>query len=156
MTAPLLLPLLDRFRLLRFTEPTQPKGREGLRDGGLPETPNPTRHRITRGSLARARAAGVKAAAILDFLRRATYGRVPPRVEAALTRFDQHGGAVSVTRGAVLRVADASILSALRADAVLAPLLGDLLSAQAVLVGEADLPKVLQALEELGYATRVE
>ncbi len=157
VTAPLLLPLLDRFRLLRFTEPAQPKDLEGLRDlRGLPDTPGPTRHRITRGSLARARAAGVKAEAILDFLRRATYGRVPPRVEAALTRFDQHGGAVRVTRGAVLRVEDASILSALRADAVIAPLLGDLLSAQAVVVREANLPNLLKALEELGYAARVE
>ncbi|MCX6028690.1 MAG: helicase-associated domain-containing protein [Chloroflexi bacterium] len=156
VTAPLLLPLRDRFRLLRFTEPAQPKEIESLADGGLPDMSGPTRHRITRGSLARARAAGVKAEAILAFLRRATYGRVPPRVEAALTRFDQHGGAVRVTRGAVLRVEDAGILAALRADAVIAPLLGDLLSAQAVVVREANLAKLLKALEELGYAAKVE
>ena len=157
VTAPLLLPLLDRFRLLRFTEPVAAPTSEVSTDfGNLPGVPNVTRHRITRGSLARARAAGVRGQAILDFLRRAAYGRVPPRVEAALMRFDQHGGAVRITRGAVLRVDDASILSALRADAVIAPLLGDLLSAQAVVVREADLPRLLKALEELGYAAKIE
>jgi len=56
----------------------------------------------------------------------------------------------------VLRVEDASTLAALRGDPVIAPLLGDLLSAQAVLVSDADLPRLLKALEELGYTARVE
>jgi hypothetical protein len=146
ISAPLLVPLLDRFRLLRFTEPA-----------AVPvELGQPTRHRITRGGLARARAAGVRAEAIVEFLKRASAGHVPPRVAAALTRWDQHGGAVRITRGAVLRVEDAGILAALRADAAVAPLLGDLLSAQAVVVSEADLPKLLKALDELGYAAKVE
>ncbi|MCX7671565.1 MAG: helicase-associated domain-containing protein, partial [Anaerolineae bacterium] len=146
VTAPLLLPLLDRFRLLRFTEPVAEPYEWG----------RPTRHRITRGGLARARAAGVTAAAIVEFLQRASGGRVPARVAAALARWDQHGGAVRITRGAVLRVADAAILSALRADATIAPLLGDLLSAQAVIVREADLPPLLQALAELGYTVKTD
>ena len=146
ITAPLLLPLLDRFRLLRFTEPA-----------GEPYLPGrPTRHRITRGGLARARAGGVAAQAIVEFLQRASGGRTPARVIAALARWDQHGGAVRITRGAVVRVTDASILAALRADAAAAPLLGDLLSAQAAVVREADLPKLLKALEELGYTVKVE
>jgi len=146
ISAPLLLPLLDRFRLLRFTEPVSDPYVFG----------QPTRHRITRHSLARARAAGIKAEAILDFLRRATGGHLPQRVVAGLTRWDQHGGMVRVTRGAVLRVEDASTLSTLRADPVIAPLLGDLLSAQAVLVSNANLPKLLAALKELGYSAQVE
>jgi hypothetical protein len=146
ISAPLLVPLLDRFRLLRFTEPAAESGELG----------QPTRHRITRGGLARARAAGVRAEAIVEFLQRASGGHVPPRVAAALARWDQHGGAVRITRGAVLRVEDASILAALRADAAVAPLLGDLLSAQAALVNEADLPKLLKALDELGYTAKVE
>ena len=146
ISAPLLLPLLDRFRLLRFTEPAADPVELG----------QPTRHRITRGGLARARVAGVRAEAIVEFLQRASGGHVPPRVAAALARWDQHGGAVRITRGAVLRVEDASILAALRADAAVAPLLGDLLSAQAALVSEADLPKLLKALDELGYTAKVE
>ena len=140
------MPLLDRFRLLRFTEPAADPVELG----------QPTRHRITRGGLARARAAGVRAEAIVEFLQRASGGHVPPRVAAALARWDQHGGAVRITRGAVLRVEDASILAALRADAAVAPLLGDLLSAQAALVSEADLTKLLKALDELGYTAKVE
>jgi hypothetical protein len=146
ITAPLLLPLLDRFRLLRFTEPA-----------GEPYLPGrPTRHRITRGGLARARAGGVAAQAIVEFLQRASGGRAPARVIAALARWDQHGGAVRITRGAVVRVTDANILAALRADPAAAPLLGDLLSAQAAIVREADLPKLLKALEELGYTVKAE
>jgi hypothetical protein len=118
--------------------------------------PSATRHRITRGSLARARNTGVKGDAILQFLQRASGGRVPPRVAAGLTRWDQHGGAVRIQRGAVLRVEDAAVLANLRADPAVAPLLGDLLSAQAVLVSEPNLRKLQHALEELGYTTRVE
>ncbi len=144
VTAPLSLPLIERFRLLRFTDPAP----------GPYELPQPTRHRITRGSLARARAAGVKAEAVAGFLRRAGSGRLPAQVETALARWDQHGGAVRISHGAVLRVADPAILSALRADPALAPLLGELLSAQATLVREANLPKLLKALKEMGYGVR--
>jgi len=146
VSAGLWLPLFDRFRLLRFTEP----------GAGRYEPGEPTHHRITRGSLARARASGVQAEAILGFLQRATGGYVPTRVAGALARWGQHGGAVRISRGAVLRVEDASILAALRADPVIAPLLGDLLSAQAVLVSDANLPRLLKALEELWYTARVE
>jgi hypothetical protein len=144
--APLTLPLLDRFRLLRFTELA----------AGPYEFGQPTRHRITRGSLARARAGGVKAEALLEFLQRATGGRVPPRVVSALARWDQHGGAIRVSQGAVLRVEDASILAALRADPAVAPLLGDLLSAQAVLVKETNLPRLLAAVQEMGYNVKLD
>jgi len=146
ISAPLWLPLLDRFRLLRFSEPIA----DERPPGGM------TRHRISRRSLARAREDGVKAEAVLTFLRHATGGHVPARVVAGLQRWDQHSGTVRVSRGAVLRVDEASILATLRADPVLAPLLGDLLSAQAVLVSEGNLPKVLAALHELGYKTKPE
>ncbi len=68
VAAPLTLPLIDRFRLLRFTEPEF----DGYEPG------QPTRHRITRGSLARARAGGVKPEAIVEFLRHTTGGRLSP------------------------------------------------------------------------------
>ena len=144
--APLLVPLFDRFRLLRFTEAVP----------GPPALDQPTQHRITRHSLSAARARGLRGEKIVQFLRHAAGGQLLARVETALLRWDQHGGAVRINKGAVLRVQDASILAALRADPVIAPLLGELLSAQAALVKEADLPKLLAALAELGYTTRVE
>jgi len=55
-----------------------------------------------------------------------------------------------------LRVEDADTLAKLRSDPVAAPLLGDLISAQAVLVGETNLPKLLKVLDQLGYAVKVE
>lgn len=160
VTAPMLCPLLDRFRLLRFTDP-EPDANKG------PMLGRSTRHRIHRSSLARARSNGVKPEAVSEFLKHATNGRVPPRVAAGLMRWQEHthtatsgprggGVPVRVTKGAILRVADAATLAALRADPVLAPLLGELLSAQAVLVTEANLPRLLAALTELGYAARVE
>lgn len=138
VTAPLLCPLLDRYRLLRFTDP-------------LPEpTATATRHRITRSSLTRARTSGLKGEAAAEFLRRATAGRLPPQVAAALKRFDRQLGAVRIARGAVLRTPDASTLAALRSDPAIAPLLGELISAQAVLVKEADLPRLLSVLQDSG------
>ncbi len=150
--APLRCPLLDRFRLLRFTDPVAPQAGEAT-DGQLPPA---TQHRISRGSLARARSSGLKADAIAQFLARAAGGRVPPRVTAALARFGQAAGTVRVSRGAVVRVTDASILAALRADPALAPLLGELLSAQAVLVSEANLEQLLTVLRETGYTVKLE
>jgi hypothetical protein len=149
--APLLVPLFDRFRLLRFTEAVpRPAALDRPTQDGI------TRHRITRHSLSAARARGLRGEKIVQFLRHATGGQLPARVETALLRWDQHGGAVRINKGAVLRVEDASMLAALRADPVIAPLLGELISAQAALVKEADLPKLLAALAELGYTTRVE
>jgi hypothetical protein len=144
VTAPLTLPLIDRFRLLRFTEPQF----DGYEFG------QPTRHRITRGSLARARAGGVKPDAIVDFLRHATGGKLSPRVASALARWGQQCGTVRISKGAVLRVEDASILATLRADPVIAPLLGELISAQAVLVREANLPRLLAIIQDTGYTVK--
>lgn len=148
VTAPLLLPLLDRYRLARFTEPGKGGQWEQRRDITIPA---PTQRRITRASLARARAAGIKGQDALAILRRAAGGRVPPKVAAALERYDQLGGEVRVTRGAVLRVADAATLAALRADSLIAPLLGDLISAQAVVVPERHIARLLAILKDSGY-----
>lgn len=147
ITAPFLCPLLDRFRLLRFTEPL-------MEESGVSQMA--TRHRITRGSLTRARSSGLKAEAAAEFLKRAAGGRLSPKVAAALVRFDRLGGSVRLSRGAVLRVADASTLAALRADPAIAPLLGELISAQAVLVREANLPQLLSVIKDSGYDVRID
>jgi hypothetical protein len=147
IVAPLDVPLMDRFRLLRFSEPVANDARS---------LALATRHRITRDSLARARSGGVKAQSILKFLEQASGGKAPQRLSAGLERWDMHSGTVRLSRGAVLRVHDANTLGLLRADPVLRPLLGELLSAQAVLVSEANLPRVMAALQELGYDVKVE
>jgi len=145
LLAPPDLPLADRFRLLRFTEPV-----------GEAAPGRPTQHRITRQSLAHARAEGVKAQSLLKFLAQASGSRVPPGLAAGLERWEQHSGAVRLNRGAVLRVDDAATLALIRSDPVLRPLLGDLISAQAALVSEPNLPRVLAALKELGYDVTIE
>ncbi len=147
VAAPLTLPLLDRYRLLRITEPDATSRYE---------LGHPTRHRITRGSLARARSNNVKPEAIIEFLRRITGGKLSPRVVSALARWEEQSGAVHVSRGAILRVEDASVLAALRADPALAPLLGDLISAQAVLVREANLPRLLEVIRQSGYTLKLD
>jgi hypothetical protein len=159
VSAPLLTPLMDRFRLHRFTE-AQSAAPPGPASAALASADlasvTRTQHRISRGSLARARGAGIKAEAVLDFLKRASGNRVPSKVAAAIARYDQLGGAARVTKGAVLRVADASVLATLRADPAIARLLGDLISAQAVIVREADLAKLLTLLAESGYEVKVD
>lgn len=155
VTAPLLLPLFDRYRLLQITD----AGRAGGAASAVERwearremlTPAATRHRITRASLARARAAGIKGESALAFLKRAAGGRVPPKVVAAMQRYDQLGGRVRITRGAVLRVSDANVLSALRSDPLIAPLLGELLSAQAVIVPEDRLERLVAILRDSNY-----
>ena len=146
ISAPLRVPLSDRYRLLHFTEPAM----AGYHLG------QPTLHRITRGSLAGARAAGLNTEGIQQFLRRASGNPLPARVATSLTRWDQHGGSVRISKGAVLRVEDANTLAKLRSDSAVAPLLGDLISAQAVLVTEANLPQLLRVLDQLGYTAKVE
>jgi hypothetical protein len=63
---------------------------------------------------------------------------------------------VRIDKGALLRVEDASVLATLRADPVIGPLLGELISAQAVLVSVANLPRLVAALAQLGYSAKVE
>lgn len=152
VTAPLLLPLLDRYRLSRFADPSGEPAWELRRDTW---TPAPTRHRITRSSLARARASGLKGRDAASFLKRAAGGRVPAKVAAAIQRYDRLGGQVRLTRGAVLRVADANTLTSLRADPLIAPLLGDLISAQAVIVPEYHLDRLLAILRDSSYTVEL-
>ena len=96
----------------------------------------------------------MKPEAIVEFLRHTSGGRLSPRVATALARWGQHSGTVRISKGAVLRVEDASILAALRADPAIAPLLGELLSAQAVLVSETNLPRLLAIVQETGYTVK--
>lgn len=151
VTAPLLLPLFDRYRLLQITDAGVTAGGERWETRRGMRTPAATRHRITRASLARARAAGIKPESALAFLKRAAGGRLPPKVVAAVQRYEQLGGQVRITRGAVLRVADANVLSALRSDPLIAPYLGELLSAQAVIVHEANLERLVAILRDSNY-----
>ncbi len=149
--APLLCPLLDRFRLLRIAEPlADAEARPDLGSVAY------TRHRITRASLAAARASNIRGRAVLEFLRRASSAPVPARVAAALDRYDQLGGALRVTRGAVLRVTDASMLGTLRGDPAIAPLLGEIISAQAVVIPEANVSRVLALLQDSGYTVKLD
>ena len=152
VTAPLLLPLLDRFRLARFTDPVLAVRWEQRRETLVPAA---TKHRISRASLARGRDAGVSPEDAVAFLRRASGGRVPGKVASAVQRYGQLGGHVRITRGAVLRVADASTLAALRGDPLIAPLLGELVSAQAIIVPEANLQRLLAVLRDSGYSLEV-
>jgi len=62
---------------------------------------------------------------------------------------------VRLTRGAVLRVSDAGTLTALRADPLIAPLLGDLISAQAVLVPERHLDRLIAILRDSSYTVEL-
>jgi hypothetical protein len=144
---PLLAPNQDRIRLLRFAE---------RHSTGTPWA-QPQYYRITRSSLHRARESGLDPERILQFLHKACSGSIPVAVSEGLKRASQTGGQkIRLTRSVVLRVAEAATLAALRGDAKIAPLLGDLISAQAVLVPEEHRKTILDALNELGYGVQEE
>ena len=130
--------LYQRFQLARFAEFT---GREADR----------VHYRISPASLARARRQGITAEQIRAFLVRASGEQVSSRVLNDLRRWYDRGGSVHLIEGTVLRVDHPETLKALRRDSAIAPLLGEVLGPQAVLVPRKNVSQVRRWLIQQGY-----
>ncbi len=130
--------LYDRFQLSRFADLME---READR----------VSYRISSASLARARRQGITVGQVSAFLRRASGDRVPASVLDGLRRWHDRSGAIWLEQGVVLRVDRPETLKALRQDRAIAPLLGDVLGPQAVLVPRANVSRVRRWLAEQGY-----
>ena len=135
---PLNASLYDRFQLARFANLAQRRA-----DGIV--------YRISPASLARARRQGITAEQVGTFLARVSAGRVPPQALETLQRWHQRSGAIRLERGVILRVDHPETLAALRRHPALAPLLGEVLGPQAVLVPHANIQRVRHWLVEQGY-----
>jgi hypothetical protein len=135
---PLAASLYDRFQLSRFADLVERRADQ-------------VSYRVSPASLARARRQGVTAEQVIAFLVRASDRRVPPKVLDGLRRWRDRSGAVRLERGVILRVKRPEILTTLRGDPIVAPLLGETLGPQAVLVPQANAQRVRHWLVEQGY-----
>jgi len=130
--------LYDRFQLSRFADFV---GREEDR----------VSYRISPASLTRARRQGITGEQVSAFLERTSGQQVPTEVLDSLGRWYNRSGAVRLERGVILRVDHPEMLTALRRDPIIAPLLGEILGPRAVLVPESNAQQVRRWLVEQGY-----
>jgi hypothetical protein len=136
--APLDASLYTRFQLARFAD-------FAARDSGA------VTYRMSPASLARAGRQGVSYQQISAFLARTSRGRVPDKVLEGVRSWLERGGRVRLEQGVVLRVDRPETLDVLRGHPDLAPLLGEVVGPQAVLVPRSNVGPVRRWLIKLGY-----
>jgi hypothetical protein len=109
------------------------------------------RYRLSPASLERARAQGISAARLDDFLRRHNSGPVPIPVRDALRRWDEQGGEVALHQAVVLRVASPALLDQLLQNPRAARCVLERLGPAAALVRRGDAERLAGLIRELGY-----
>jgi hypothetical protein len=112
------------------------------------------RYQITAQSLKHAKEQGLKAEQLLAMLVRHTNNKVPPVLVKALKRWDASGTEARVETQVVLRVSRPEILEEMRKSKA-GKFLGELLSPTAVIVKSGAIPKVMDALAELGLFAEI-
>jgi hypothetical protein len=130
--------LYSRFQLARFAD-LSGRGTDHVR------------YRLSPASLTRARRGGITIDQISTFLTRVSGNRVPARVSDGLGVWQERSGSARLEQGVVLRVNRSETLKALRQDPDIAPLLGEVLGPQAVLVPRPNVKQVRRWLVEQGY-----
>jgi hypothetical protein len=130
--------LYDRFQLARFAHFV------GRQSGWAC-------YRITPASLALARRQDVSCQQIVAFLNRLTAGQVPAAVLDALRQGRAGRPVARLERAVLLRLEQPQLLTRLQAEPQLAPLLGEAVGSQAVLIPSANLAAVRSWLAEHGY-----
>ena len=138
---PRLVPRAVRYQVARFCEWEQE------REDGY-------HYHITPSSLERARQAGLLANHLLVLFRRHAIA-LPPNLQTALERWEQHGNQVSLGNLLVLRLGSPEILQELRASRA-SRFLGDPLGPTAIVVKPGAWRKVLKTLAEMGYLGEVD
>ena len=130
-----------RYQIARFCEWEEQKNNE-------------YKYQITAQSLKHAKEQGLKAEQLLAMLVRHTNNNVPPALVKALKRWDASGTEARVERQVVLRVSRPEVLEEMRKSKA-GKFLGDILSPTAVIVKSGAVPKVMDALAELGLFAEV-
>lgn len=113
------------------------------------ENPEAYHYRLTPASLERARAQGLRIIHLLTLLRRYAL-TVPPSLEKALTRWQEHGTEAHLEHLLVLRLRNPEMLQMLRTSRA-ARFLEEPLGPTAVIVKAGAWEKVLAILAEMGY-----
>ena len=112
------------------------------------------RYHITTHSLAKAKEQGLKAEHLIALLSKTTDAGVPPSLVKALKRWEVHGTEARVQTQVILKVSRPEILEEVRKSKA-AKFLGESLSPTTVIVRSGAIPKVMEALTELGLLTEV-
>ena len=110
---------------------------------------NEYQYQITAESLKHAKEQGLKAEQLLALLVRHTNNKVPPPLVQALKRWETHGTEARVETQVILRVSKPEVLEEIRKSRA-GKFLGEILSPTTVIVKSGAIPKVMEALAELG------
>jgi hypothetical protein len=132
--------------LARFADEDREGGRSSPRG---PATPG-RRYRVTRGSLARARAEGFAPGPLASWFERRTAAPMPPAVRLLLEGLDPSHERGVLERLHVLRVRAPELLDGLAQHPATRDLIGERLGPRAAAVRAADLPSLRARLDELG------
>lgn len=114
------------------------------------------RYRLTPGSLARARKAGISLERALSFLAGRSGRPLPEPVRKAVEAWEEYGAQIQLREVKLLQVRDEAVLDRLRASPNVRPLLGDAVGPLAVIVRTTDWSRLISAIAELGLLSQVE
>ena len=142
ISVPRLAPRVVRYQVSRFCEWEEPK------DGIF-------RYRISTNSLAKAKEQGLKVEHLLALLTRHSDPGIPPTLIKALKRWEVNGTEARVQTQVILKVSRPEVLEEMRRRSSVAKFLGEILSPTTVVVKSGAIPKVMEALTELGLLTEV-
>ena len=134
-------PRVVRYQVSRFCEWEEPK--EGI-----------YRYHLSTNSLAKAREQGLKVEHLLALLTKHTDAGIPPSLIKALKRWEVNGTEARVQTQVILKVSKPEVLEEMRKSKA-SKFLGEVLSPTTVVVKSGAIPKVLEALTELGLLAEV-
>lgn len=112
------------------------------------------RYHITTNSLSKAKEQGLKAEHLLALLSKNTDAGIPPSLVKALKRWEVNGTEARVQTQVILKVSKPEILDEMRKSKA-AKFLGETLSPTTVIVKSGAIPKVMEALTELGLLAEI-
>jgi hypothetical protein len=136
--------LYASFQLERFADPLGPASQG-------PGEEEPWTYRLTVGALGRALDRGIRVEQILAFLRQASGDRLPANVAGQMRLWAGRFGQVQLTETIVLTAKSERALKELSVLPETRSLIGQLLTPTTALVRKRDLPRLRQALYELGF-----
>ena len=134
-------PRVVRYQVSRFCEWEEPK--EDL-----------YRYHISTRSLSKAKEQGLKVEHLLALLTKHTDAGIPPSLLRALKRWEANGTEARVQTQVILKVSRPEVLEEMRKSKA-SKFLGEVLSPTTVVIKSGAIPKVMEALAELGLLTEV-
>jgi hypothetical protein len=142
ISIPRLAPRVVRYQVSRFCEWEEPRD-------------DIFRYRISTNSLTKAKEQGLKVEHLLTLLTKHSDAGIPPALIKALKRWEVNGTEARVQTQVILKVSRPEVLEEMRRRSGVAKFLGEILSPTTVIIKSGAIPKVMEALTELGLLTEV-